>query len=222
MKEENIKISRRLMALLVAGGISMAPIPGSALTDNSRDPGTFVKYVEQDETTEYGEYIVKEGDNLSRISEKVCSHLRIEITPKYWPALAFLNGYPRVIKPGESIIFPKTDDKLIELNERLQEIGWTSRYKQTYKVYGIKKPKKPLSMLSVGGLLYEIYGPEVCVDEDFIRLYLEIQGLDDSYYLTDRDGLDNDTVFKLTDWIPTLDELKQYRKENKPKTKVKK
>ena len=222
MKEENIKISRRLMALLVAGGISMAPIPGSALTDNSRDPGTFVRSVEQDETTEYGEYIVKEGDNLSRISEKVCSHLRIEITPKYWPALAFLNGYPRVINPGDVIIFPKSGDKLIELNERLQEIGWTSRYKQKYKVYGVKKSRKPLSMLSVSALLSDIYGSSVCVDPDFVNLYLEIQGLDESYYLTDRDGLDNDTVFKLTDWIPTLDELKQYRDEHKPKTKVKK
>ena len=220
MKDENIKLSRKLISLLVAGGISMAPIHGSAITDNSRDPGTFVKYVEMDETTEYGEYIVKEGDNLSRISEKVCSHLRIEITPKYWPALAFLNGYPRVINPKDVVIFPKNANDLIELNEKLQEIGWTSRYKATYKVYGIKKPKKPLSMLSVGGLLSEIYGPSVCVDPDFIHLYLEIQGLDDKYYLTTRDCLDNETLFRLTEWIPTLDELKEYN--NKTKVKVKK
>ena len=94
MKDENIKLSRKLIALVVAGGISLTPLPGSALTDNSYDPGTFVKQVEQDETSEYGFYIVKEGDNLSRISEKVFSHLRIEITPKYWPALAYLNHYP--------------------------------------------------------------------------------------------------------------------------------
>ena len=86
------------MALLVAGGISMAPIPGTAKTDNSYDPGTFVKkYAEV--TEQYGRYIVKTGDNLSRISEKVCSHLRMAISTEFWPAIAFLNGSPQCAIP---------------------------------------------------------------------------------------------------------------------------
>jgi len=42
-----------------------------------------------------------EDDNLSKISEKICGHYKKEVTTKYWPALAFLNGYPRVINPGD-------------------------------------------------------------------------------------------------------------------------
>ena len=221
MEKEKLRITPKLIALLVAGGIALTPIEGSCLTNNSYDPGTFVKKVEQDETSEFGEYIVKEGDNLSKISEKVCSHLRVEITPKYWPVLAYLNHYPRVIKPGDIIIFPKTFERLLEMNNKLQEIGWTSKYKQANKVYGIKRPKKKLSMEAAGALLYDIYGEEVCVDEDFIRLYLRIQGLDDKYTLTMNNSMDDNTLFELTEWIPTLDELNDYQQKNKPKTKKK-
>ena len=142
---ENIRISRRMMALLVAGGISMAPIPGTAVTNNSYDPGTFVKMADENEV--YGQYVVKKGDNASRISEKVCSHLRVEITPKYWPAIAFLNGYPRVIDEGDIIIFPKTIEELETLNNELRECGWTARYIQKNKIYK-KKPKKVVSKYS--------------------------------------------------------------------------
>ena len=197
MENDKIRLSRKLMALLVAGEICMAPLPGTALTDNSYDPGTFVKRVEQNESSMYGEYIVKKGDNLSRISEKVCSHLRIEITTKYWPALAYLNHYPRVIDEGDIIIFPKSAEKLEELNNKLQASGWTSKYKQTYKVYGVKKPKKKLSMSAVAKILSEYYGPEVCVDPDLVRLYLKTTGLDSKYYLSIDDKIDNDTYFDM-------------------------
>ena len=220
MEEEKIKLSRRLMALLVAGGIGMAPIPGTAKTDNSYDPGTFVKkYAEV--TEQYGRYIVKNGDNLSRISEKVCSHLRMPISTEFWPAIAFLNGYPRVSKEGDVIIFPNSEEELINLNNELRKVGWTARYIQNNHIYK-KKPKKRVSMCSVGSLLYEIYGPEVCVDEDFIHLYLDIHNLDSHYILTENEGLSNDTLFELTEWIPTLDELNEYQNSKKPKTKVKK
>ena len=221
MKEKNLKISPKLIALLVAGGIALAPIPGTCLTDNSYEPGTFVKWVEQQEENEYGEYIVKEGDNLSKISEKVCSHLRIEITPKYWPVLAYLNHYPRVINPGDIIIFPKSAERLIEMNEKLQSIGWTSKYKQTYKVYGIKRPKKRISMEAVADILREAYGDDVCIDPDFVLLYMKTTGLDNKYTLTTNKDLDNNTIFDITDWIPTIEELNQYQESHKPKTKKK-
>ena len=221
MEKEKLRISPKLISLLLAGGIALTPVAASGLTDNSYDPGTFVRKVDQDETLEYGEYVVKENDNLSRISEKVCSHLRIEITPKYWPVLAFLNHYPRVIKPGDIIIFPKSAERLEEMNNKLQEIGWTSKYKQTYKVYGTKWPKKSLSMEAAAKLLYDIYGDKVCIDEDFIRLYLRIHGLDNKYVLTNNSKMDDDTMFALTEWIPTIDELNDYQEKTKPKTKKK-
>ena len=219
MKKDTLRVTPKLIALLVAGGISLAPVAGSCLTNNSYNPGTFVKYVEEDESRQYGEYIVKDGDNLSRISEKVCSHLKIEITPKYWPVLAFLNDYPRVIKPGDVILYPKNAEFLEIMNDKLQESGWTSKYKQTYKVYGEKKKKAKLSMETVGLLLYNIYGERVCVDEDFIRLYLEVKGLDDKYILTTNSKIDNNTLLELTEWIPSLDDIKEYQKEKKPKIK---
>ena len=220
MKEENIKLSRRLMALLVAGGISLVPIKSNAVTNNSFDPGTFVKMADEDDSL-YGKYIVKEGDNVSRISEKVCSHLRIEITTKYWPAIAFLNGYPRVIEPGDVIIFPKSAEDLETLNNELREVGWTARYIQKNKIYK-KHPKRNISMSDIGGLLYQIYGDSVCIDEDFIRLYLEILNLSDRYNITEEDELTHEMLYELTEWIPTLEELREYRREHKPKAKVKK
>ncbi len=219
MEKDNIKISRRMMALLVAGGISMAPIPGTALTNNSYDPGTFVKMADENEV--YGQYVVKEGDNASRISEKVCSHLRVEITTKYWPAIAFLNGYPRVMEPGDIIIFPKTIEALENLNNELRSCGWTDRYIQKNKIYK-NKPKKLVSKYSITSLLHEIYGPGVCIDEGFIHDYLAIHHLDDHYIITESDGLRDDTLYELTEWIPSLEELHEFHKENKPKTKVKK
>ena len=221
MKEKNLRISPKLIALLVAGGIVLAPIPGSCITNDSYEPGTFVKWVEQQEENEYGEYIVKEGDNLSRISEKVCSHLKIEITPKYWPVLAYLNHYPRVITPGDIIIFPKSASELEEMNDKLQKSGWTSKYKQTYKVYGVKRPKKKISMEAVADILREVYGDEVCVDPDFVLLYMKTTGLDSKYKLTTNKDLDNNTIFDLTEWFPTIEELNQYQETHKPKTKKK-
>ena len=223
MEKNQIRITRKLIALLVAGGITLAPIPGSCLTNNSRDPGTFVKNADLDETKEYGEYIVKEGDNLSKISEKVCSHLRGEISPEFWPTLAFLNNYPRVIKPGDVIYYPKTYERLVELNNKLQELGWTSKYKQTYKVYGNTK-KVGLSMEMVGKLLYDIYEDEVnkgeiCIDEDFIRLYLKVQKLDNKYVLTKAKEINNDDYFALTEWVPTIEELNTYEQSQKTKKK---
>ena len=219
MKISNIKLSKKILSLIVAGGISLAPVGGLAKTDNSYNPGTFVKKIEQDDTKEYGEYIVKEGDNLSKISEKVCSHLKIEITTKYWPALAYLNHYPRVIEPGDIIIFPKNSIKLEELNDELQKSGWTSKYKQTYKVYGIKQPKKKISMEYVAQILDETYGEDVCVDEDFVRLYLRVLGLDDKYILTKNKEIDNDTYFDLTEWMPSVDEIIDYQEKTKTKKK---
>ena len=102
------------------------------------------------------------------------------------------------------------------MNAKLRSVGWTGRYIRDNKVYGTKK-MKTVSMESIGRLLHQIYGNKVCVDEDFIRLYLKAQGLDDTYILTHREGLDNEVLFELTEWIPTLEELSEYRIEEQTK-----
>ena len=217
MGKINLRLNKKAMALLVAGGIALTPID-MALANPKYVEGTFVKEVEQDETQEYGQYVVMENDNLSKISEKICGHYRQEVTTKYWPALAFLNGYPRVINPGDIIIYPKSFERLVELNNNLRKKGWTAKYISNNNIYGKPTKKKRLSYNLVGYVLDDIYGDEVCVDKDFINLYLEIQGLTDKYYLTNGQTLNTEIIFDLTQWIPTLEQLDEYR-ESHPKSR---
>ena len=223
MKETNtmkgkIRITPKLIALLVAGGIALTPISGVAKTDNSYDPGTFVKHVEQVEGAKYGIYIVKENDTASRISEKICSHERIEITTKYWPVIKYLN--PGVLNEGDQIIFPLDPNELDEILRELKK-GWLADYINKHNVYP-KVVKKKVSYHDVANLIADLYeGEDVCIDPDFVDLYLKATGLDKKYKLSNSNGLDNDDYAAFETWIPTLDELYEYRENNKPKTKKK-
>ena len=217
MNKINLRLNKKMLALIAAGGIALTPLEGVLATTQYKE-GTFVKEVEQNDEEEYGQYVVMEDDNLSKISEKICGHYHQEVSTKYWPALAFLNGYPRVINPGDIIIYPKSFDRLVEMNNTLRKNGWLGRYLANNNVYGKKKQR--LSGKLVGIILEDIYGDEVCVDPDFINLYLEMQGLDDKYYLTNGKTFNKDIVFDLTEWIPTVEELNEYQ-QNNPKTKKK-
>ena len=223
MKEEKlekgkIRISPKLIALLVAGGIALTPINGLAVTDNSYKPGTFVKWVEQVEGAQYGIYVVKEGDNASRISEKVCSHLRIDITTKYWPDIKYLN--PGVLNEGDLIFFPLDPAKLDELYTELHK-GWLADYINKHNVYP-KTEKKKISYEEAAKLIAGFYeGQDVCVDPDFITLYLRTTGLDKKYKLSNDNTLDNDDLAAFEGWIPTLAELEEYREEHNPNQKKK-
>ncbi len=214
MKENKLKITNKMLAIMVAGGITFSPIVSNAI---NYKPGTFIE-LSIDESKLFNQYVVKEGDNASIISQKICRYFDEEVTTKYWPAIAFLNAYPRTINPGDIIIFPKTFERLQSLNEDLKETGWTNRYVKKNKIYK-KKNKEKISRDNIESLLYEIYGDSVCIDEDFIHLYLEIQGLDDKYALSDNSKFVDDQLFYLTEWIPTLDELNEYRKNNSSKIK---
>ena len=214
MKIENLNLTNKLVSLLAVATIALTPIAGNGASKYKE--GTFItETVENGEET-YNLYVVKEGDNLSRISEKVCSHFREEISTEFWPTIAFLNNYPRVIRPGDLIMYPNSYDKMVEMNAKLRELGWTSRYIIKNKIY--KKTKKSaLPRETVASLLHDIYGDAVCVDEDFIRLYLKAQGLEDKYYLTNAQSITNEVLFELTDWIPTLDELEEVQNNKKSK-----
>lgn len=214
MKIENLKLTNRVLSLLTAATITFAPVVNASAAKYK--PGTFISETVENGDTIYNQYVVKEGDTLSRISEKICSHFREEISTEFWPALAFLNEYPKVSNPGDLIIYPSTYEKLVELNSKLRELGWTSRYIIKNKIYK-KTKKQALPRESIADLLCDIYGDTTCVDEDFIRLYLRAQGLEDKYYLTDNKGLSNETIFELTDWIPTLDELEAVQNNKKSK-----
>lgn len=214
MKIENLKVTNKFLAIVAAGTIALAPVSMASATKYKQ--GTFITQTVEDGENTYNQYVVKEGDNLSRISEKICSHFREEISTEYWPAIAFLNNYPKVIRPGDLIIYPNSFAKLVDMNNKLREVGWTSRYIIKNKIYKQTK-KSALPRESIADLLCDIYGDTTCVDEDFILLYLRAQGLEDKYYLTDAKELSNETIFELTDWIPTLDELNEYQNTKKRK-----
>ncbi len=212
-----IKISKKLISLMVAGGITLAPIGGLA-ENNNYQQGSFITSTA--ENSKYDQYVVISGDNLSLISMKICAYFGHDMETIYWPALAFLNDYPRIIKPGDIIYFPNTFEALQELTEDLRKVEWTARYIQKNKIYGKKKTELPRQ--NVEGILSNIYGDDVCVDEDFIRLYLSFQGMDEDYILSDIGEFNTDMMFDLTQGIPSIEELEKYANHSLTMEKVKK
>ena len=104
-----LRIKSGLLALMVAGGITLVHAP-KAMAEEAKPKykeGTFIDIpsFDEHEESQYGIYVVKEGDNLSKISEKICRHQGVEISTKYWPVLAYLNGYPKVAQPGDLLFF---------------------------------------------------------------------------------------------------------------------
>ena len=218
MEKGKLRVSPKLIALLLAGEIVLAPVAGLAITDNSYNPGTFIKEVEQNIDNDYGEYIVIEGDNWSHISEKVCSHLRIKITSKYWPTLYKYNECPKVIREGMRIKYPKTAAELLGLYSDDVEKGNISKVIQATHPY----PKlEKVSYNAVGQLLYEIYGDKLgCIDPDVMEAYLKETKLDKKYELREIDKeLNNDQFFDFTDYIPTVEDIKKHQETHKVKTK---
>lgn len=185
------------------------PKTAYAATNTKYTQGTFIEEPMEYEESQYGRYVVKKGDNISIISQKICRYYGEEMTTKYWPVLAFLNGFPRTIQPGDIIIFPGTFEDMDSLLNSLKENGWTSRYIRNNDVYG--KRKKEVTH-TVGELLAEIYGEQACVDPDFVALYLDAQGLHGKYNI-DSPVNTTDMLFNLTEWIPTLQELEEFNNE---------
>ena len=201
--ETKVRIMSGVLTLVVAAGISLSN-PGKVHAENipTYKQGTFIEEPMEYEESQYKRYVVKKGDNISTISRKICNYYGEESTTKYWPVLAFLNNFPRVIQPGDILIFPGTFEDVDGLWNDLNETGWIKRYVKENNVYG----KKKKSNKTVGDLIAEIYGDKACADPDFVKAYLEAQGLGNKYSIdTPLNG--NDMLFELTEWIPTLEEL---------------
>lgn len=167
--------------------------------------GTFIDELMEYEESQYRRYVVAKGDNISLISKKICRYYEQEPTTKYWPVLAFLNQFPRVIQPGDILIFPGTFEDMDGLWSDLKETGWIDRYVAKNKVYSKSKSSKSKGT-TVGDLIAEIYGSEY-KNPEFVQRYLKIQGLDSKYSIDSVISGNNDALFELTDWIPTLEEI---------------
>ena len=217
MEKIKQRVASTAAAVVVGVTTLFAAAPNAiAETKAKYKQGTFLetKIVEDAETNatfEYGYYVVKEGDNLSRISEKITVHLKSEQTTKYWPVLAYLNGYPRVIQPGDLVIFPADMEVMDTILAKLKK-GWLAKYIQKNNIYREKNTVRRL----IEEIYRDWYGDAVCVDPDFIRLYLSALGLGDKY-----DGnspiTDSEMLFELTEWIPSLEQLDEYVQETRHK-----
>ena len=204
MKLSNLNIKQKLLAVLLSGTIAFSAIPGAALAEKKAHGAITLAGSEQSESDLYHTITAVKGDHLSRISEYICTQVYgIEPTTKYWPVLAFMNGYDKVknkvMQPGDEIKFPLTVE---EAEARLEFLKKSGLYGQYVRSHGIYKTKFTVRML-----LEDIYAKQgVCVDPDFIDLYLKTIGQDGKF--------DADTVIKttddlwyLTEWIPSLEQL---------------
>ena len=213
MKVNNLRISSAFMAIVVAGGIAVGSI-SNAYGDTKYKQGTFISETVEDDDLHYNQYVVKKGDTLSKISIKICRYFNQEKSTKYWPSIAFLNNYPRTVNPGDIIVFPETFEKLESLNSDLRKNGWTARYIQNNRIYEKNIRIKPKTY-SIQSLLAEIYGKDVTIDDNFIDAYLSATGLEDKYCKEDLQAIENDVIFELTDWIPSINELDVQTKSTK-------
>ena len=213
MKKDSIRFTTKVLSLALATGITLTS-PSVCFAEKGPKQGSFIEYTIDNEETKYNRYVVKEGDNLSHISEKICKFFGEKITTEYWPVVAFLNDFPRTLRPGNIIVFPETFEELLSMYNNLKEIGWISRYIQTNDVYG--KNKQRQFRKTMRDLLRDIYGKSVNIDDEFIESYLKTVGLSDKYDLYSGD-FDNDELFELTEWIPTIDELSDTKNYTKSK-----
>ena len=201
-KNTKIRITSSLVALLMATNINLVKNNNVKAEEERYIAGTYTEEVEE---PVYNEYVVREGDNASVISIRVCKYFGVPKTTKYWPVIAYLNNYPRVLQPNDIIYFPETFEEMDTMLNDLKESGWLRLYLKYNKVYGKKEEK-----ITVGEVIDDIYGIGACKDPDFVLAYFTaIEQLGN--YNVDS-VVKGDDLFRLTEWIPTREELKVYQK----------
>ena len=216
-KQISVKLASGITILMLATATLSGTVSAYAEGINTNDivetqykEGQFITNYESTEDEIFNAYVVKKGDNTSKISEKICKYFGKEISTKYWPVVAYLNNYPRIITPGDIVIFPETYEIMNETLTGLKESNWLSKYVQYQKVYDNNK-KQPLT---IGRILDDIYGKGTQNDADFVKRYLRVIGYRPSGN-KDTQVLDPDQYFELTEWIPTLEELGMEPKTQK-------
>ena len=198
------------------------------------------EFLDENTGTLYYTVEVIENDNASRISEVIiATYNKEKQIPKeelevfdaedsktkrssFWPAVVYMNtdsGKKFRINPGDILIFPTEYEKFKELNGRVKASGWYSRYLTANKIYPPKKTyvlPKGRTMKLIQEIYTEMYpGEDICVDEDFVRNYLNAHNYNGKYVLKEEAEFTSEDLFVLTEWIPTLEELEETAKTKK-------
>ena len=197
-----VQFVKKATATVMVAVTMMTAVPGVVNAEEAKTykPGTIIEEQMPYEESQYVRYVVKKGDNASKVSEKMCKYFGQPITTKFWPVIAYLNEYPRVIREGDILIFLGTYEDNVLLLDALDQSGWTAAYKRVYKVYQHEKK------LTVKQLIQQIYLYDIRVDDEIAQKYLKKLGLDGEYSI-DSILSDENEVFKFVDWIPTLEEI---------------
>ena len=197
---------------LLSAGVMLISGYGLGTMSNARAEGinTGTKVEEttnENEETKYVEHVVQKGDNASKISREMCKHYGIEVSNKYWPVIAYINAYPRIIKPGDVIKYPEDFETTEKTYLALRKTGWLARYIQKNNIY-YKNDLTPRDY-TVADVIEEIYGGRKSQNYTLVEAYLDAVGINDEFD-SDTDVRDPEKLFKLTDWIPTEEELLAY------------
>jgi len=211
-KQNAIQFVKKATATLLVAVTVMVSGAGMAKAETTKKykQGTFIEEPIPYEETQYIRYVVKEGDNMSKISEKTCAYFGEEISARFWPAITYLNlnGKMRIsIHPGDILYICGTYEDLVLLQDYLDESKWTSKYKTANDVYGTRKNEMLENGITLAALLDEIYGEYFTIDEDFKTMFLRKIGINPSRYSLSYVIKDTDTYFRLTEWLPTPKQL---------------
>ena len=242
---EDVKnLKTRILSGLTAAGIALA---GYAVTSpvNAYAAGSSKYGVTYNEETgeEYNTVIVEEGDNASKISSRIVHYFMqnnevpaddkatfnedYNTRAKFWPVVVFMNtepGHKYHSRAGEKFIFPKTYEELVDMNTYLRKSGWLASYIQNNHVYPKERvlsvPKERTRRYVEE--IYRVMYPDqnIIVDDAMLDAYLRSHSYGNTKFVYKKQSkLDEEERYILTEWIPTIEELDEYRTEC-PKRKV--
>jgi len=247
-KESRVKITSAALALLMAtsgialksnaraeGGTESTMVTIHNADTNETETVVYIKGVpilpsdekiQEEENKGFSEYTVVKGDNASIISKKICRIFKIPVTTKYWPVIAYLNNYPRVINPGDVIVYPETVEELENMLSMLKESGWTKRYASGNHVYrknnNVDSQYMFDSQVTAGQVFDEIYGEGASKNKEFFDLYIEFhkaygdEVVNDVFsVINENTVLEEDEYFIFTEDIPTMEELYEFKNQKK-------
>ncbi len=242
------KITAGLISLLMTSSLALAEVPQSYSAEEITTSyvgevlNEVIGFDYDDEegvlhTIHCKAYEVVPNDSPSRISRIMCREYGVEETEKYWPVFCYMNRYPKMIHPGDIVIYPETIEETIELYDFLERTNWIHDYVVANDVYNERQrttgdnsrghsTRKTrikgafMTNWTIASVLDEIYGEGTSENENFVNAYLSAVNMNDYDERLEsgiNERLNNEEVSMLTDWIPTREDLTEYGYN--PKTK---